>query len=199
MTESTASERTCDRRTYLKTLVAAGATASLAGCVDLGTFESSISAYEPSWASDSGYTTADYRRHERASGQDDRWSIGVRLVSHAVTYSHDGSAAVDGEPTSGAGIFTTPTKGGLIKQFNPFVGQSTDELLQGDAARLLLDGLGINVGNNWSWETGPTVESLDAGSVRQKKGRSFPRASPCNRSSRWGLDRPSSVANTAIG
>lgn len=46
-----------------------------------------------------------------------------------------------------------------------FVGQSIDGLLQGDAAKLLLDGLGIKVGGNWSWETGPTVESLDADSV----------------------------------
>ena len=159
-------QRRYSRRTYLKGLAATGLAASLAGCINIGTYESSISAYAPSWASESGYTGADHRRHVRNLGNpDDGWSLRGRFVSHAVTYSQDDLSGADGEPTNAAGTFTTPTGGDLISQINPFVGQTIDELLQGDAARLLLDGLGIKVGSNWSWESGPTIESLDTEGV----------------------------------
>lgn len=167
MSERTGGERQYSRRTYLKGLAAVGLTTTLAGCIDLGTHVSSISAYAPEWASGSDFTDADYRRHERnlGSGSDGRISVSGTFVSHAVTYFEDEAAVGDAEPTSAAGTFTSPTGGDLIRGYNPFVGNTIDELLEGDAARLLLDGLGIKVGSGWSWASGPTIESLDTGGV----------------------------------
>lgn len=172
MSETAGGQRQHGRRTFLKGLVATGLTASLAGCtINVGSYESSISAYAPDWARDAGYTSADHRRHERnlngGSGGDGSVSVSYQgsFVSHAVTYAEDQPEDPTTEPRRAVGTFTTPTGSDVLRQFNPFVDQSIDDLLQGDAARLLLDGLGINVGANWSWESGPTVESLDADSV----------------------------------
>jgi hypothetical protein len=166
VSDSSGGSRQFSRRKYLKGLAAVGVTASLAGCIDLGSYESSISAYDPDWASETGYTDADHRRDVRnfRSGADPA-SIQASFGSHAVTYSQDDQSGADGEQTNAAGTFTTPTGGDIVRGFNPFVGQTIDELLQGDAARLLLDGLGINVASDWSWADGPTVESPNADDV----------------------------------
>lgn len=166
MSEGASGGQQLGRRTYLKGIAALGVTASLAGCFDIGTYESSISAYDPDWARGSDFVVADYQKHVRELGTDgNSWSIRGTFVSHAVTYSPEESAGADANPTRAAGTFTTPTGNEIVRSYNPFVGQTIDELLQGDAARLLLDGLGINVARNWSWETGPTVESPNADNV----------------------------------
>jgi len=166
VSEGAGGRRQYSRRTFLKGLAATGLTASLAGCViNIGSYESSISAYAPDWARGAGYTSADHGRHQRNLESNDQVGYAGTFVSHAVTYTEEQPSDPTTEPRRAVGTFTSPTGGDLIRRFNPFVDQSIDDLLQGDAARLLLDGLGISVGGNWSWETGPTVESLDADSV----------------------------------
>ena len=166
MSDRSGGSRQFSRRTYLKGIAGVGLTTSLAGCVtNIGSYESSISAYAPDLVRDAGYTSADHQRHQRNIQTGGQIGYTGTFVSHAVTYTEEQPSDPTTTPRRAVGTFTTPTGGDLIRSFNPFIGQSIEDLLQGDAAKLLLDGLGIKVGGNWSWETGPTVESLDADSV----------------------------------
>lgn len=153
------------RRTYLKGAVATGLAMSLAGCVNINeSFESSVVGLDPEWATSSAYVTADHRSAV-STYQDTIFQIGslrVTATSHAVTYEEEETAS---GVAPAIGMLTTPipTIGGRpVEEYNPYAGTSIQRLVEGEHAKSLLEGLGVDVGRNVNWETGPTHEVQDA-------------------------------------
>lgn len=151
------------RRTYLKGAAALGLSASLAGCTDLGTWESTVVGFSPETATASGYVSADHRDvvKEQETGS---YRFGYKVVSHAVGYEKDpaslGFDSPDTEGGAGFGTFTTPIPSvgpNSLRSFNPFVGASIPDLIGGGStAKSLLKGFGVEVGANVNWVEGPT-------------------------------------------
>lgn len=157
-------EQGISRRTYLKGAVATGLTASFAGCINVNeTFESSIVGLDPQWATSSAYVSADHRPTNNTYNRSGMYgSINVTAVSHAVTYEKEQTAS---GLTPAIGVLTTPIPtlaGQSIEGWNPFVGTSIQDLVEGENAKPLLEGLGIDIGGNVNWEAGPTHEVLDS-------------------------------------
>jgi hypothetical protein len=152
------------RRTYLKGAVATGLAVSLAGCLNINeTFESSVVGLDPDWAGTSAYVSADHRAAESTYESSTQiGSLRIAAVSHAVTYEE---AQTPSEVSSTLGVLTTPIPtiiGQKVADYNPVAVASIQELVDGENAKSLLEGLGVDVGRNVNWETGPAHEVLDA-------------------------------------
>ena len=151
------------RRTYLKGVVATGLTAGLAGCININErFESSVVGLNPEWATSSAYVSADHRPTENTYEQSGTISARITAVSHAVTYEEEQNAS---GVTPAIGVLTTPIPtiiGQSVESWNPLVGTSIQDLVEGENAKALLEGLGVDVGQNVNWEAGPTHEVLDS-------------------------------------
>jgi hypothetical protein len=153
------------RRTYLKGAVATGLTVSLAGCININErFESSVVGLNTEWATSSAYVSADHESAE-STYQDSIFQIGdirITAVSHAVTYEEERTAS---GVTPAIGVLTTPipTIGGQpMAGYNPFAAASIQDLVEGENAKSLLEGLGVDVGGSVNWVEGPTHEVQDA-------------------------------------
>jgi len=157
-------ERGMNRRTYLKGAVATGLAMSLAGCININeTFESSVVGLDPDWAGTSAYVSADHRAAESTyENRSQAGSLRIAAVSHAVTYE-EAQTPSGVSPT--LGVLTTPIPtivGQKAADYNPFAVASIQELVEGENAKSLLEGLGVDVGRNVNWETGPTHEVQDS-------------------------------------